>query len=214
MQSNSVVPATLNGIWKATFWCLVAVGAGLIWLAPRPPMIDLPQHAGQLTLWLDLLKGTSPWESLLRINMLTPYLIGYGTALPFAALFGSLFAVKAVLTISYLVWIIACRALRKEIGSDPRLEFLFLFSFFGFAWQWGFMTFLVGAPLSILFLLLAIRYAKQPSAFGGAGIVGFGIILLFSHALLFIFAAGIGGLIAEGDGATGLRFDLFTRFIT
>lgn len=195
MPSDIATPTLLDRILRAVFWCLVAVGASLIWLAHRPPMIDLPQHAGQVALWLDLLKGTSPWESLVRVNMLTPYLIGYTVALPFTALFGSLIAVKIVLTISYIGWIIACRALRKEVGSDSRLEFLFLYSFFGFAWQWGFLTFLVGAPLSILFLLFALRYAKRPNILQGTGIVGLGIILLLSHALLFVFAVGIGGLI-------------------
>ncbi|HEV2574174.1 MAG TPA: hypothetical protein VGU72_20745 [Beijerinckiaceae bacterium] len=195
MQSDIATPILFDRILKTAFWALVAFGASLIWLAHRPPMVDLPQHAGQITLWLDLLKGASPWESLVRVNMLTPYLIGYTAALPFTALFGPLIAVKIILTISYIGWIFACRALRKETGSDPRLEFLFLYSFFGFAWQWGFMTFLVSAPISILFLLFALRYAKEPNMAKGAGLIGLGIILLFSHALLFVFAVGIGGLI-------------------
>ena len=56
--------------------------AGLsLWLAPRLPMTDLPQHAAQVATWHDLLLGRSTWEPLLYVNYFTPYLLGYGSAL-------------------------------------------------------------------------------------------------------------------------------------
>ena len=73
----------LNGgpVWLfllAALW-----GAGIFWLAPHPPMVDLPQHAAQVALLRDLLQGASPWADFFRVNWITPYLIGYGLALLF-----------------------------------------------------------------------------------------------------------------------------------
>ena len=47
------------------FW-----GAAIVWLAPHPPMIDLPQHAGQLALLKQLLFGQSPWADLFQVCLL------------------------------------------------------------------------------------------------------------------------------------------------
>ena len=58
------------------------LGLGAIWGAPHPLMIDLPQHAGQLALVRDMLLGRSPFAGELRINLLTPYLLGYALTLP------------------------------------------------------------------------------------------------------------------------------------
>jgi hypothetical protein len=52
-----------------TLFVVVVVDAGaLVCLAPRPPMIDLPQHAAQVSVLHDLFFGGSPWHHLLCIN--------------------------------------------------------------------------------------------------------------------------------------------------
>ncbi len=54
-----------TGTWpgQLLFICTVLLAGALFWIAPRPPMGDLPQHAGQVALWRDLIKGTSPWQA-------------------------------------------------------------------------------------------------------------------------------------------------------
>src|SRR3954451_16068160 len=64
------------------FMFTVLCSALIFWLAPHPPMIDLPQHAAQVTLLRDMLLGQSPWADYFHINVFTPYIIGYGLALP------------------------------------------------------------------------------------------------------------------------------------
>ena len=66
-----------------------AWGMLIFWLAPHPPMIDLPEHAAQVALLRDLLLGQSPWGDLFRINLFTPYLLGYALALPLSFLMPS-----------------------------------------------------------------------------------------------------------------------------
>ena len=106
-------------------------------------MIDLAQHAGQVTLWRDLLLGTSKWQSFLYINYFTPYLVGYGLALPLSFVMPVSAALKLLLTIAYCGFVAACVAQRARLGGDRRLDWLFIPGFFGYAYALGFYTTLV-----------------------------------------------------------------------
>jgi hypothetical protein len=194
---------------RLLFWLCVAAAGALMWLAPRPAAIDLPQHAAQVALWRDLLKGTSPWSGLVFINLLTPYLIGYGAALPLSFVMPVEAAIALVLTVAFYAFVIACVALRKELKSDDRLDWLFLPSFFGFCWQWGFYTFLTAAPVLLLFLLAVLRYRREQSRGRGAALIGLGVALLFSHGLLFLFGLFASGLLLLG----AWREPLHTRLV-
>jgi len=164
------------------------LGVAVIWASPHPPMLDLPQHAGQLRLLRDLLLGQSPWASLVEINLWTPYLIAFGLALPLSLLLPIATALQCVLTLAYLAFVYGCICLRREFRAPAALDWLFLFSFFGFAFKWGFMTFQVAAPFGLFFMLLAARYARAPGLRRGLLIFGLGLVLLISHALVFLYA--------------------------
>ena len=180
---------------RLAFALTVAFAACLIWASPRPPMIDLPQHVAQITLWRDLILGQSPWADLFRINLLTPYLIGYGLALPLAFVMPALTAVKIILTIAFVAFVVSCVQLSREVGADKRLDWLFIPGFFGFAYDWGFYTFLIAAPLAVQFMRFAWRHAETADRRAAAWIVGLGCALLFSHGLMFLFAGLVGGLL-------------------
>jgi hypothetical protein len=49
-----------------------------VWLPYYPPMVDLPQHAAQVTLLLNIGKPGFPFSDLFHLNLFTPYLLGYG----------------------------------------------------------------------------------------------------------------------------------------
>jgi hypothetical protein len=55
-------------------------------------------------------------------------------------------AVKLVLTLAFFGFVAACVALRRELGGDPRLDWLFIPGFFGQAYALGFYPFLVATP--------------------------------------------------------------------
>ncbi|MDF3835118.1 hypothetical protein P3W85_19445 [Cupriavidus basilensis] len=184
------LPRRLDG--RLLFLCLVAYGGAMIWLAPHPPMVDLPQHAGQVAVLHDLLTGESPWHEVLRINLFTPYLTGYGLALLLSFFMPVAAAFKLLLTLGYYGFVGACLLLRRRFGADERLDWLFVPAYFGFAYEWGFFTFLVAAPLGLLFLLLADRYAERPTPATATTLLLAGVILFFSHGLVFLFAALVG----------------------
>ena len=180
---------------RVAFAATVFFAAGLMWWAPRLPMTDLPQHAAQVALWRDLIQGHSSWSDLVRINLFTPYLIGYGLALPLSFLFPMSAAVKIVLTAALLGFVGVCTAFRRTLGGDARLDWLFLVGFFGFAWQWGFLTFLAATPVGIAFLL-ACHNPVGAMRRRNATIVVLGALLLFCHGLMFVALLPIGASLA------------------
>ncbi|HEY2872406.1 MAG TPA: hypothetical protein VGJ56_10830 [Reyranella sp.] len=179
---------------RVAFWATVLFAAATFWFVPRPPMADLPQHAGQIALLHDLVTGNSKWEPLLTIDWFTPYLVGYGSALLLSFAMPVLAAMKVVLTAAYLGFVVACVALRRALGGDERLDWLFIPSFFGIVYAAGFYTFLVAAPLGVLFALLALRYARKPTIAAGVLLLLADVVLFFAHGLVFLFANAIGGL--------------------
>ncbi|MGE8365842.1 hypothetical protein ACU4GI_17525 [Cupriavidus basilensis] len=181
----------LDGV-RLLFVSVVLYGGAMIWLAPHPPMVDLPQHAGQVAALRDLVTGDSPWRQVLRINLFTPYLIGYGLALLLSFVMPIATALKLLLTLGYYGFIGACLLLRRHFKGDERLDWLFVPAYFGFAYEWGFFTFLIAAPLGLLFLVLADRYAERPTLKAGAELLTAGVVLFFSHGLIFVFANLIG----------------------
>ncbi len=170
-------------------------GALIFWVAPHPPMVDLPQHAGQVVLLKQMLLGQSPWADQLRINLFTPYIIGYGLALPLSFLMPVAAALKLLLSAAYLAFVCMCVTLRRQFGGDARLDWLFLLSFFGFAYTWGFFTFLIASPIGLYFILQAERYAASPTSARAAMVVAIGLAMLASHGLVFLFASTVGAAI-------------------
>jgi hypothetical protein len=99
---------------------------------------------------------------------------------------------KLTLAVSFYAFVAACVVLRRQLRGDPRLDWLFVPWFFGFAYAWGFYTFLIAAPLGVLFIVLALRYARRPTALQGIGLLLAGLGLFFAHGLIFLFANAIG----------------------
>ena len=179
---------------RLAFVATVVFAGATFWFAPRLPMVDLPQHAGQVAVWRDLLLGPSPWQPLLLVNYFTPYLAGYGLALLLSFVLPVSAALKLLLTLGYFGFVAACVVLRRRLGGDRRLDWLFIPGFFGYAYVWGFYTFLIVAPFGVLFVVLAHRYADRPTPALGVVLLLADVALFFSHGLIFVFASAIGGV--------------------
>jgi hypothetical protein len=176
---------------RSLFWATVAVAGATFWIAQRPPMSDLAQHAAQVAVWHDLLLGTSKWAPLLYINYFTPYLIGYSGALLLSFAMPIAMALKVMLSAAFVGFVAACILLRKRFGGDSRLDWLFVSGFFGYAYVWGFFTFEVAVPLGVLFIYWAHCYADRPTIATGVLLALAEVPLFFSHGFVFLFANAI-----------------------
>ena len=131
----------------------------------------------------------------MQVHLFTPYLIGYGLALPFSLIVPVATALKILLSLAYAGFVFMCVILRRHFGSDARLDWLFLPGFFGFAYAWGLLTFLVAAPIGLCFILVASRYAHERSLGRAAMVIALGLLLLASHALVFLLGWSVGVLL-------------------
>jgi hypothetical protein len=194
--------------YRALYWACCAWAVAAMWLAPHLPQVDLPQHAGQVALLHEYALGRTPWSAELRVNLATPYLIGYLALLALSFVTSVEHAIAVVYSLSFVAFVAACISLRKELQADERLDWLFLPGFFGLAWQWGFLTFLCAVPIGLYFLTMSYRYAAAPTWRRGLAVVGLGAGLLFAHGLVFLYAVPIGLIVvlAEAIGERALRW--------
>jgi hypothetical protein len=193
------------GARHVLFVLTVMLAGALFWIAPRPPMGDFPQHVAQVSLLRDLLAGNSPWQQLVYINYFTPYLTGYLLALGLSYVMPVLTAMKLMLMLAYYAYVWGCILLRRHMRADPRLDWLFVPGFFGLAWQFGFYTYLVAAPLALYFTLLAEQYGRRPHLSGGVAVFAAGVALFFSHGLVFLFACAMGAAFVAIHAKTMMR---------
>jgi hypothetical protein len=185
----------MSPTFRYAFWLCCAVGIATIWLAPHLPQTDLPQHAGQVTLLRDLASGESIWAADLRINPLTPYLLGYAALYALSSVLTIETGIAVLYSMAYLGFVAAFIALRRQVDADDRLDWFVLPVFFGLAWRWGFLTFLVAAPIGMCLLTAAFRFSGAMTLRRALLITFIGVGLLFSHGLVFIYGVSVGLLI-------------------
>jgi len=176
---------------------LFLLGLAIIWAPGRPAMVDISQHSAEISMWRDLLLGRSAWAVDLRVDLATPYFLGYALALPLAFLMTPLAAIKVVLTAAYAAFGLIGRAVGRELDAPATLDSYYFIPFFSIAWSYGMFPFLVAAPLGLGLIWASLRYARGGGAGWGLLVSALGLATLFSHAFVFAFAMAAGaGLVA------------------
>lgn len=168
-----------------------------------PPSGDLPQHAAQVA-WMHRYPD-APYSELFRLNLLTPYLTGYGLAWLLSHVVSVAVAMKLLLTACLLGMVAGTRALLREAGADPDWTALTVPVWVGFAWQWGFLNYLVGLPLLLGISVLSLRQVKAPSWQRGVLLAACLVGLVPVHAYICLLAGAIGGVMALSHPRPWLR---------
>ncbi len=167
---------------------LTCVACGIpIWIPHFPPMVDLPQHAAQVALLLNLGKADFPFLELFHLNLFTPYLLGYGLIAAFTPALGIVAACKLIIWLALAGFAISTRLLLRSAGADPYWAWLTFPVLYGFTYQWGLLIFLIAAPIGLVFLALVWRMKAQPSLRSSMAITLMLFALFFSHALILGF---------------------------
>jgi hypothetical protein len=145
----------------------------------------------QIALLRDILLDQSPWAHLVSVNWLTPYLLGYLPGALLALMMPADMGVRLLLSIGLLVFVAVGGRWISYFGSPPRSIWLFIPGYFGFAWTFGFLTFLLAVPIGLLFILQGLRCIDTPSFRSGVALFCLGVTLSFSHFLVFIYVLTI-----------------------
>jgi hypothetical protein len=164
------------------------------------PMVDLPQHAAQIAAWLN-------WDDPayrtheLELNFRTPYLLAYPLARLFAPLFGVVGALKLVIALGLVAHVAAFAHLVRRLGHDPWLSLLGVPTALGYAFCFGFVSFLVAVPLVVLAIGEALIHAERPTPRTGVVLAGLLSLTLLAHGIALALAViAVAPLLLRGGG--------------
>lgn len=193
-------PTAWNRIFP--FACLLCAVPVLI--ADYPPMVDVPQHAAQISAMRGMLDGSWPYAELFKLELFNPYWLGYGAVLALSYPLGIVWASKLIIAMSMcgLPW--AAARFSAGMGVDPRWNWAYLVLPFGFAYEWGFLNFVVAAPLGFLFLCAIVDARYRVTAASVVRIVVWAHLLLFAHILIAAFFCAV-AILLLADPWRGFR---------
>lgn len=169
------------------FCLLVLLSVGIILSGSYLPMVDLPQHAAQVATLNDALKGESPWSHIFDLNFTTPYLLGYFSWLLISQFFEIVLASRILVSFIFLLFVFSMIKLKNQLGASWLVPWIAIPSFFGFCYEWGFVTYLLSISVGILFFIENIKWSNKPNIKDVLFILIFGVLLFYSHILSFLF---------------------------
>lgn len=163
-----------------------------VMLSSYPPMVDVPQHAAQVAALKSLL-GASAWafSDMFELRLFTPYWLGYGMVMMFSIPFGMVMAMKLVIAGSQCLFVWAAARFSLQMKMPVEWRWLFLMLPFGFAYQWGFLNFIVAAPFGFLFLSQVLTLRETNARNSWLKIVLWAHFLFFAHFLIAAFFCAI-----------------------
>jgi len=152
-----------------------------------PPCADLPQHAAQARLFFETLgAGDTPY----RIQWLTPYGLSYVPLLLLWLVLPPLAAAKLHLLVIALGCTAAIHALAAHKGRPPEAAALASLFVFSLPLYWGFLSFLVGFPAFVLWIVVVERERRRDALV----VLGAALLLYLCHALWFLAGAAYLGV--------------------
>jgi hypothetical protein len=157
-----------------------------------PAMVDVPQHAAQIAALKSLLTDDAwRFSGMFELKVFTPYWLGYGVVMLFTIFFDPVVAMKLVIAGSQCLFVWAAAKFCAQMKMPPEWRWLFLLLPFGFAYQWGFLNFVVAAPFGFLFLLQVLRLRDESSKVAILKTVAWVHFLFFAHFLIAAFFCAI-----------------------
>jgi hypothetical protein len=164
------------------------------------PMVDLPQHAAQIASWLNW--GDPAYRTHeLELNFRTPYLLAYPLARLLAPALGVVGALKVVVAAGVVAHVIAFDRLVRRLDHDAWLSLLGVPTALGYAFCFGFVSFLVAVPLVLFAIAEALEHAARPTLRSGLVLSGLLSLTLLAHGIAVALALlFVGPLVIRGSG--------------
>jgi len=197
------VPSVLRkaGVLLRAVEAVLAVSLLVVLLGFRDlPLVDLPQHALQLSNWLRL-DAQQPGVADLELNFRTPYLLAYPIARALCSVLPVLTSLTLVLWLSVVLQAVVLRWLCERLGHDPWLGLLGYPLALGYGFCFGFVAFCAAMPLVYLAFGLLWQHRQAPHPESGAWLALTLALLLVAHGVaLGFFVAVAAPLLLSGAG--------------
>jgi hypothetical protein len=150
------------------------------------PMVELPQHASQLSVLINYKNTEMNFVKNYELNLLTPYLGGYLPALFFSMFMDIVVALKLTILISMVLLCLAMRWLLKTTGGECWWSLLGFSIFTSYSFYYGFVSFLFATPFLILTLCLCYKYIQNLKVKTGWQICGLATVVFVIHGYSFV----------------------------
>jgi hypothetical protein len=164
-----------------------------ILLVHFPPATDLPQHLAQIRLFKEALAdpgGPYTVQWLAPNHLVYLLLLAFWTVLPVGLI------ARASLVLIIVLWVTAIHALGAARGRSAAAAIVASLLIFNQSCSWGFLSFMIGFPVFVLWFALTTKYGRDFSWGQWWALAGMSALLYGSHALWF--AAGAAWLIVIG----------------
>jgi len=184
--------------------------SGLLLIAffwvPYLPMVDMPQHAAQIAIWLHLHDPNWADFQLFELNLRTPYLGAYALGRGLSGFLGVVPALKVVVWLSIVSHWAAFDWLVRSLRHARWLGLLGLPLGMGYGFYFGFISFIGALPFGLSATCLALRHRARPRLSSGLWLGAALCATLATHG----FALGltmvlVGPLILRGGGSLVTR---------
>ncbi len=171
---------------------LVLVSVPLL-VTPFPPSADLPQHLSQIPLLEEALENP---EGPYAVQWAAPNILIYLIIYAFWQVVPAEIVGRAVLALILGLWVLAIHLLAAKLKRPPEAAVLASILVFNQVFYWGFLNFLVGFPVFVIWFVLTSKdpAKDRPRNLGLMALAGY--LLYASHALWF--AAGALWLVVAG----------------
>lgn len=157
-----------------------------------PAMVDVPQHAALIGGIKGIIDHSWGFADLFEIQVFTPYLFGYGLILGLSYLVGVVWATKLIIAAACVLLPLTAAHFLSAAGVASIFRWPLMVMPFGFAYDWGFLNFIVALPLGFLFLTSVLKWR------GNGGARQCIVVVLWLHALFFahLLVMGVFGVVA------------------
>jgi hypothetical protein len=167
---------------------LLAVHVSNLWRAPIYPFTDLPNHLAEAYLFRVLPNADESLRAHYELNVIwcSPATLHAYFASRFADVeFGS----AVFYTLYFLLLPLTVLRLVTWARGDAWLGLLSLLLLYNFSATWGFSGFTAGIALTMLALVILVRYFTSPSALSALALACVLILTYYAHVIVFAFTA-------------------------
>ncbi len=156
-----------------------------LWVGPYLPMVDLPQHAAQISIINNLHSPAYGFSHQLQLDWFVPYAFEYFLAAQLAKIVGIFMSLQMAVSLAVLALPCAIYFLLKQTGGDPWWSLVGFPLSYGFSFYWGFLSYIVSVPVGIFFVAMVYRYSRNPSLRSAVWVSLLGFLVLYSHAITY-----------------------------
>jgi hypothetical protein len=135
---------------------IAALGLVPLWIVQYPPNVDLPNHL-LAAMYHSGLAQSGCFGFLQSDWILSPFILFFMIFVPLTKFVGLITAAKIVLSFYIFALPAAFWCFLKESGAQPLFAFLLLPVIFSYHFEWGFMQYCIGIPITIAAIVCSFR---------------------------------------------------------